>query len=745
MMRRLMTIRVCCAVLVALVVAAWVVGGFSRVTIGSGVDSALPSGDASVSSLEDMAESFGGDPIVVLLESDKPNRLLGKDNLPGLLSLEGELAQLPDAAVTYGPATTLNQTVIRIQTFLSEISGRRDGLREAGRDREAAEFDKRYGALVVRGLPAGLPTLRNPAFVDQVVYGGSNTPRANWAQFVPDRTSVAVYVRPREGLDQDAAGRLTAAVKAAAENSSVDADRVTVTGAPTVTAELAERAQSELPRLGVAALAAVAAGLLLVPWTSRRRRLLPLVPMVVATLMTLAWFGWRGGAVSLGAVAFLPVILGLGSYYPVYLAQTEHRRRVLAVAGAAAAAFGTLTLSPLPFVRDLGQAIALGIALVVASSLALTLVPGWRTPRVESAEPVPPANRRGVGMAVLGLLTVVACTGWAVLPRVSVETDPQRLIAGLESFEDANHAESVIGFSGEVDVVLTGPDVTSPQALRWLREAQQGIVTKHGDQLRPIVSPTDLLAFLGPDPTKDEIDAALDLLPQYVSGAAFTPDRSHAVISLGGQWDALTHDHNLLRDVRTELPDTPEGYSAELAGLPVAANRGYELVSGSRLEANVTGIAVAGLVLLLALRRRRDAWVAVSAAALATGLCMFVAWAAGLSLNPLTLALGPLAAATGCEFAVLLAAARRAGDRGLRRSVWLAAALSAAGYGVLGFSGLSVVREFGIALVISVGFALLSAVVVTSVLPGRRPDPAPGEPLTQTLPRRDPETVGAPT
>lgn len=702
------------AIIYLVVALGWVLGGLPRVSVGSGIDSFLPAGDPTVEGLSELADGFGGDPAVVMLNTPGASPL-DDEHLPKLLRLEGVLSALPDVAVTYGPATTLNQTVIRIQQLLAEISGRRDALREAGRTAEAERFDKRYGALLVRGLPGGLPTLRNQQFVNHVVFGDDDRAEPRWAHFVPAPDTVAVYVRPRGDLDQEAAARLTDAIEAAVDDAGLGATSVTITGAPVVTAELAEQGRRELPRLGAGALVAVAAALFLVPWAARRRRLLPLVPMGLATLMTLAWFGWRGDTLSLGAVAFLPVILGVGSYYPVYLAQTGHRRLVLSVAAAAAAAFATLALSPLPFVRDLGLTIAAGIGLVVLNSLALgpllRVGDRFRHAPADARRFVagPPSRPR---LLAVGTLAVVAAIGWAMLPQVRVETDPQRLIAGLAAFERAEEVEQQLGFSGELDVVLTGPDVLSPAALAWLRDAEAEVVRAHGDRVRPIVSAAGLLAFLGPTPTSPQIEAAMRLLPSYLSGAAVSPDRRQALISLGGEWDALSGDPELLPSIERSLPPPPQGYEASVTGLPVATARGYDLVSDARYPANLIGIAAAGIVLVIGLRRRRDAALAVAAAAIATGSGMFVAWAFDFALNPLTLALGPLTAAAGCEFAVLLAEARRTADAVLQRSVLLAAGLSSAGYGVLALSDLPVVRDFGLALVASLGLALLSAVAV---------------------------------
>ncbi|SNR94741.1 hypothetical protein SAMN06265360_14013 [Haloechinothrix alba] len=115
-----------------------------------------------------------------------------------LLGLEGQLARLPDVAATYGPATVLNQTAKGAQNLLVRISGRRDMVRNlaeqrakqrgsseaaanAAGDAAMAKFDRRYGSLLVRGMPAGLPTLRNSRFVATVLYDKQGEPHTTVA------------------------------------------------------------------------------------------------------------------------------------------------------------------------------------------------------------------------------------------------------------------------------------------------------------------------------------------------------------------------------------------------------------------------------------------------------------------------------------------------------------------------------------------------------------------------------------
>lgn len=720
--------------LVGLGAAALVVVGISRLTISTDYSAFLPDDGRAAADLRDVAETFGGDPIVVLLESDVENGLLEGDRLAGLLSLEGRLSALPNVAVAYGPATTLNQTAIQIQNLLATISGRRDGLKEAGRTEELARFERRYGALLVQGMPAGLPTLRNDDFVRTVVYDANGTPRPRWRQFVPDANAVAILVRPRAGLDQAGLKHLVDDVRSAVRNeTSVAPDRTTVTGVPVLSANLATQVRSELPTVGGAAAALVAGALILSRW--RRRvltRLLPLVPMTGAVAVALAWFGWRGTPLSLGAVLFLPLMLGIGSYYPIYLAQRGHRRTVVTVATAAAAAFACLLLSPVRFVQDLGLAMVIGIAATTSLSVLLYR----RQSEIDTEEPVPEqwsSISRLSRPLLAGVSTTVgvpALLGWVALGSVDVETSPDALLSGAQGYGDAKNVQDRLGFAGELDVVLDGPDVLTPEAFAWLRAGEERILRTHADSLQPVVSPGQLLGFLGDHPNATQIDAAMRLLPAYVTGAAVTISQDRALVALGADLDDLEQQRQTIASLRSLTTDPPDGYTVRVVGIPVLAAEGYDVLVRDRHWSNLMGIGAAGLVLALGLRHRRDGLRAVVAAVLATGWGLLAASLVGAALNPITIALGTLTAAVGCEFAVMLSEARRSGDQRLKRFVIVAAAVSAAGYSALSVSGLDLLRQFSATLVVAVALALLAGYVVSLTVPrisrvARQPDTRP--------------------
>ena len=746
------------AVLAAAFVAVFLLGGLAQLRVRTDLDSFLPSDDPALGRFDEVSRSFGADPIVVLVRSHQPGQQLDETHLLPLLGLEGKLARLPDVAAVYGPGTTLNQIAGQTQLLVAELTGRRDGIRaqaveaakRQGRSDAAAaragenathEFDLRYGPLLVQAMPAGLPTLHNPGFVKAVVYDPKGKPKPQWRFIIPSTDSVAVLVRPRQGLDEVSAKSLVDGIRGAVAGARLDAREVQVSGVPVVISALGDEVRGEIPLLGGVAVLAVAACFAMMPWTRWRRRLLPVLTTLLAVGLTLSVFGWLDRPISLGVVAFLPVLLGIGSYYPTYFAQQAKRRTVFAVVTASAASFATLLLSPLPFIRDLGLAMSTGVLLAAATGFVL--LGRRRVVEPETGRAVPGAGtgtfRRSLPTRVAALVAglAVAALGWAALPGLPLEGLPlegsfDKLAAGLPALQDARQVESVMGSSGELDIVLTGDNVLSPQAISWAQQAQNIAVARHGDQLRPVVSPPTLLPFLGPSPTADQILAGVRLLPPYLTSAVFRDDNKVALLSFGVKFDDIGKLQRLRDDLMATLPPAPAGYRMELTGLPTVAVRGNELLSADRLLTNVAGILAAGVVLAVGLRRRTDAGRAVLAATIATGGGLCALWLLGIPLSPITVALGSLTAAVGCEFTVLLAESARGGGRALRRSVWLASITSATGYAVLAVSGLSAVREFGLLLAGSVLVALASAWCVVWATVRRQPRQFVAEAMEKT-------------
>jgi len=742
-------------------VGAALIGGVSRVRVDTGAESFLPAHDPTMAAVQQQAREFGGDPVIVLLRYPVARQFVSDAAQTHALSqLESELAKLPDVATVYGPATVLDQLVGATRGFIARVTELRTVTRAQAEQAAAAAgrspadvsaagqaavdvVNERYAPLILRALPLGMPSLDNPTFLQAMMFGPDGLAKPQWRFIVPGTDAVAVLVRPRQDMDQGATQRLVDAVRATVNAARLDVSTVTISGVPTVTAELTEQVVEDAPLTGLLVALAVLLRYLLVPAPgSRWQRLRPLIAAALGSAATVSALGWSGRPMSLGAVVLLPLLLGVGSSFPLYLATVPNRRRVVVMSVASALAFLALALSPLPFVRDLGIALALGMLLTVGAALLLNRF--WPPPSIDAPDDLavraptapddlavraPTAPRLTVVRAViLVVAVVVAGAGWWALPRITVTANPTELAKGLPALEDVRKVEDTLGASGEISVRLTGPNTVSQEALIWANDAERVLAERFGEQLLPVVGVSSLFGFLGPAPTAEQIAAGLAVTPPYLSSAVVRPDRQVSLLIYGLRLQDLGAQQRLLTDVRAALPAPPAGYSAELVGLPVAAARGYELLLGDRYLANLAGIVVAGLVLVLGLRRRWDAARAVAAAGLATGWGLGLIWALGGTLSPLTMALGSLVTVTGSEFVVLLAEARRRARPWLWRSVGVACVTSVLGYLALVPSRLSMVHEFGLVMGAAVLLSYLAARLIMWVAPPPVPRGSPAAP-----------------
>lgn len=747
------------AALGALALLAALVQGLTQVRVETGVEEFVPRDDPAVRATTEVAERFGGDPVVVLLESTTPMELLGKEQLPALLRLEGELAALPDVASVYGPATVLNQIAGQAQDLLAELAGYRDGLRGAAEDQarragaspaEAAAagqratvgFDERYSGLLSQGMAGGLPTLHNQAFVDRVVLNDEGDPRPQWDFVVPRNDAVAILVRPTSSLRQAEVERLVAAVEAAVEDSDVTPARTTVSGIPSVVAALGQQIRHEIPLLGGAALLGVGGWFLLTSWTRRRLRLLPLAATLLGTACTLALAGWLDRPLALTAVAFLPVLLGIGTDFMTYLHRGVGVRTVLAVALASAAGFAALVVAPVPAVADLGLSLAVGLLITVGVSVA---VQRWLPARAEpepAPAPTPSRTPRRARLVLVAAAGVAALAGWAVMPLLTLQADFRSMASDLPVYEDAQEVERVMGASGEIVVAIEGDSVLDPETLAWMQDLRREVAAQHGDQLEPVLSPPALLGFLGDEPTDDQLAAAMRLLPRYLSASVVTPSGDLAVMSYGVHLDDVGELQRLRADLEALVAEAPDGLDVRIAGLPVVAVSAYEALDRDRFLTAALGVVAAGLVLLVLLPRRAVAGLAVLSAGTASGLVLLGMWVGGLSLTPITAAVGSLTAAVACELTVVLAHAVRVQDRRIVRAVELAGAASATGYAVLALSDLALIRGFGLVLAVTVLLALASSRLVVWAFVEEVAAPTTPPPDTSRAPARPLVEVG---
>ena len=270
--------------------------------------------------------------------------------------------------------------------------------------------------------------------------------------------------------------------------------------------------------LGVAALVMALTLLLILP---RPLRLLPLAVAVAAGSMTLGLVALFGGSLTVGAIAMLPVLVGLAVDYAIqFQARFNEARaegappgRAVAVAAAGGgpvigaacvatiAGFAVFALSPSPLVRSFGLLLVVGIALAflvaLTGGLAALGLSAWR-----GSTPVPStrglgggrlgARLRSISVAAIALAiarprrvllagALLAVCGWIASAGTGVETDIRDLAPPhLAALKDLNELEKETGISGDVNVTIKAPDPTSPAVISWAEGFQQRVLARHG-------------------------------------------------------------------------------------------------------------------------------------------------------------------------------------------------------------------------------------------------------------------------
>jgi predicted RND superfamily exporter protein len=229
-----------------------------------------------------------------------------------------------------------------------------------------------------------------------------------------------------------------------------------------------------------------------------------------------------------------------------------------------------------------------------------------------------------------------------------------------------------------------------------------------------------------PKLTQTQINQLLSAVPTYFSQAVITPDHRHATLAFGIRLMPLSRQQRVIDYMRSQL-HPPGQITARLAGIPVlAAEANAALSSASnRLLTLLAGLVAVGLVLLLVFRQVARAMVPMIPIALATGWSALILFLIGIPLNPMSATLGTLVIAISTEFSVLLSERfrqeRAAGHdlhsalartyRSTGAAVLASGITAIAGFGVLIFSNITMLRDFGfvtlVDLTVSLGGVLL--------------------------------------
>src|SRR6185436_4371919 len=251
----------------------------------------------------------------------------------------------------------------------------------------------------------------------------------------------------------------------------------------------------------------------------------------------------------------------------------------------------------------------------------------------------------------------------------------------------------------------------------------------------PALSLTDLFRDENAAATKEQVRGLLDAVPPYFSQSVITADRKTANLAFGVRLMPLDRQQEIFDDMRARLKP-PEGVTAQLGGLPVLVAGANHTLSDPlrRLGTLLAGLLAVALALLAVYRRWERALVPLVPIALATGWSALILFAIRIPLNPMSATLSALVIAISTEFSVLLTAryreeraaglepadALRATYASTGAAVLASGATAIAGFAVLAFSDVAMLRDFGIVTVVDLTVSLLGVLPAVLVLAERR-------------------------
>jgi uncharacterized protein len=345
---------------------------------------------------------------------------------------------------------------------------------------------------------------------------------------------------------------------------------------------------------------------------------------------------------------------------------------------------------------------------------------------------------------VLALAAVLAVIGWVADTQTGVQSDVTKLVpTSMPALHNLNTLEKVTGVSGEIDVTVRSKNVATPETVQWMISYERQLLAHFGyleekgcgaATLCPALSLPDLFSSASQSAsatstslTQAQISEFLAAVPSYFSQAVITSDHHEATLAFGIRLMPLSRQEQVIDYMRAHL-NPPAGTTAALAGLPVLAAEANASLSstGRRFLTLIVSLLAVALVLLAVLRKRDRALVPLAPIVMATGWSALILFLIGIPLNPMSATLGTLVIAISTEFSVLLSERyrqeRAAGhdlhaalDRTYRSTgaAVLASGVTAiVGFGVLIFSNITMLRDFGFVTLIDLSVSLVGVLLV---------------------------------
>jgi len=707
----------------------------------------------SLATLADFEQEFSDDERYLAVNS--PLTVLaaaGEELTQARQTLESQLAQAQEQA-----AAQARQAAAAM--------GYGEAEQEMAAEQARAEVLEKFRPRIEQLQLIGEPSLDNPAFVASVLYDAQGAVSPVMQTFVPDIAHTLITVTPRGNMSDRESLQAVNDVEDFFSAHPLDGVKVTVASAAKLVDAISNSIGNNIKVL--LALSVVVMVLILVFTFRVRWRLLSLLMVGLSALWTFGLMGYLGVPVTMATMAALTILLGLGIDFSIQFHNRyqEEVARSKAVGEAIVTSisnmfptigiallatiigFITLYISEVPMIRQFGLMLAVGIifSYLVALFLLHSIVYlGDRKMKIKKLkeEASKASGRMERILLRLGRLAInhtlwifivavaFAVAGGIVDHWLPTNTDYEDLMPqNTPALVELREMRQIVGTGGTVRLVVEADDVTTPVVLSWLKDYGDNALSAHPE----ITSANSLAAVVssaagGVIPTQPQIDAILRSIPQSYLASLLSSDRSMAGVSFNTEYLPMEETHDLLLLLQEET-SLPSGVSISPVGSLALGASTMDALVGARMTMNLICLGAILIVLLVVYRRLGSiifTIIPVGAVIAWSSLDMYLI---GIPLNPLTAILGVLIIGICTEFMVLLMGRYEEEKRRgvspkeamvtaiskIGRAITTTALTTLGGFGVLIVSSFVMIRDFGIATVVSV---FLSLLITITVMPG---------------------------
>ena len=659
-------------------------------------------------------EQFGGEPMLVLFESDDIRNLFSEHNMAELDTLERELSRTGLYHATVSPllvaryfrgsiplaAQLSGGAIERESARLAEDAraeaaaagatpAEQDEAAQQAAEATAAAINERNATDAVRLSQAGEAELTNPAFVDFVLFEENGEIRRELRGVIMNPQTALMIVRLDGNLSIDEQSSAAGKVVDLVEERDWENLEVTPSGPAVLLKEINDTMRGSVLVMGALAVGVMTVMLALI--FRARWRLLSLGVVAVSTVWAFGLIGYLGIPLTMVTISALPVLIGLGVDFAIqvhsrYEEEAERAgsarvglREALANLGppllvaviAASSGFMVLHISDVPMVQDFGSMLAVGTVLILIACIAFLGSVLYLRDRHRSEGFAPTIGERRGGMdrfvraiaspgdgrilpgVIIGL--VLIGTGFWVDHNVTVQTDPERWVPqDSPVLRDLYKIRDAAGSSAELNLLVEADDVTSDEVLAWMADFEARQIDSHP---REVVTSGSIAFTLGSvvraRPVAADADAIVPSMPESIKKTFITEDRTRANLIFAIGPISLGQRERLIEQMEDDL-DAPPGVTVVPVGLAVIGIETVNALSANRTVMIYAALAVKFIWFLAAYRSLVRTLLVLFPVVIAVSAASTLIYLLGIEINPLTALSGPLVIAISVEFSVLL-------------------------------------------------------------------------------------------